>query len=355
MKARRTVLVTRFSALGDVALCIPPLYEACKANPSARFVMLTRKHPATLFVNAPSNLSVVGINTDEYKGIGGLIRLFDSLNSEWNITDMVDIHDVLRTKVLRIVARFKGVRVTVFDKGRRHKNALTRVNRKLLIPLISTTERYASAFSKAGFGFTETGAEEAERVRFQTLFSCGKPTPDMFASATAPKKDGEYWLAVAPFARHKGKIYPPELMARVVREFASRPNCKVFVFGFGTEEEKVIAGWAENYVNVVNMAALRIGMERELALLAWCDTMLSMDSANLHLASLVGLRAVSVWGATHPYTGFYGFNQKPEDAVQLDMTCRPCSVFGDKPCRRGDYHCLAGISPKMIVNRIDLM
>lgn len=78
-----------------------------------------------------------------------------------------------------------------------------------------------------------------------------------------------------------------------------------------------------------------------------------MDSANMHLASLVGLRTVSVWGATHPYTGFLGWRQRTRDVVQLDMTCRPCSVFGDRPCFRGDYHCLAGITPKMIIEKLE--
>ena len=83
------------------------------------------------------------------------------------------------------------------------------------------------------------------------------------------------------------------------------------------------------------------------------DVMVSMDSANMHLASLVGTPVVSVWGATHPYAGFMGFGQKEENAIQLDMPCRPCSIYGNKPCHRGDYACLRDIAPARIINKVE--
>ena len=84
------------------------------------------------------------------------------------------------------------------------------------------------------------------------------------------------------------------------------------------------------------------------------DVMYSMDSANMHLASLVNTQVVSFWGATHPYAGFMGWNQCLENAVQVDdLTCRPCSIYGQKPCYRKDYACLNRITPKQIINRIE--
>lgn len=81
--------------------------------------------------------------------------------------------------------------------------------------------------------------------------------------------------------------------------------------------------------------------------------MISMDSANMHLASIVGTRCVSIWGATHPYAGFLGFGQSENDVVQInDLTCRPCSVFGDKECYRGDWACLEEINVQQIIDKI---
>ena len=212
-----------------------------------------------------------------------------------------------------------------------------------MLPLISSRARYREVFYRFGFALED---------KFTSLYGSGKGDPAMFADITPPKAEGERWIGIAPFAKHKGKIYPPELMEKVVAELAAMPSTKIFLFGGGDYERKILGEWASRYNGVTSLAESRHGFAVELALLSHLDTMVSMDSANMHLASLVGVRVVSVWGATHPYCGFKGFRQKEADIVQLPMTCRPCSVFGNKPCSRGDYHCLAGIPPQMIVNKV---
>ncbi|KAA6304172.1 hypothetical protein EZS27_044184, partial [termite gut metagenome] len=87
-------------------------------------------------------------------------------------------------------------------------------------------------------------------------------------------------------------------------------------------------------------------------LISLLDVMLSMDSANMHLASLVNTPVISVWGATHLYAGFMGCNQSVENCVQVDLDCRPCSVFGNKKCFRGDYACLFRIKPETVIEKI---
>lgn len=340
---KRTILLTRFSALGDVAISIPQIYVACAANPEVRFVMVTRPHPASMFINTPGNLYVESVDLKRYSGMLGLKKLFDELYAKYHPDTLVDLHDVMRTRVLSLFARIKGVRVHRLRKGRGGKRALTRRNRKVLLPLTPTHERYREALHAAGLKTDAT---------FHTLYPAGVPT-EAFASATPPKQPGEYWIAIAPFAKHAGKIYPTDKMEEIIAHYSARPGVKIFVMGYGDTETEIIEEWHRCYPGVVNMARLNIGLPAEMALLAYCDVMLSMDSANMHLASLVGLRTVSIWGATHPFCGFMGWNQRAEDAVQLDMTCRPCSVFGNKPCHRGDYHCLNGINPQIIIDRID--
>jgi ADP-heptose:LPS heptosyltransferase len=85
------------------------------------------------------------------------------------------------------------------------------------------------------------------------------------------------------------------------------------------------------------------------------DVMLSMDSANMHMASLVATPVVSIWGATHPYAGFMGWGQDSANVIQVDLDCRPCSIYGQKPCLRGDYACLNMIKPETIVEKINTL
>ena len=112
-------------------------------------------------------------------------------------------------------------------------------------------------------------------------------------------------------------------------------------------------GVAERHKCCTVVPGLLHGLREELILMSNLDVMVSMDSANMHLASLVGTTVVSVWGATHPYAGFMGWNQKEENAVQVTLPCRPCSIFGNKPCRRGDYACLRQIEPSDIIQKIE--
>jgi ADP-heptose:LPS heptosyltransferase len=127
-------------------------------------------------------------------------------------------------------------------------------------------------------------------------------------------------------------------MEHIVAHFADYKDIEVYLFGGGEEEVKVLSEWEKKY-HVVSMAG-KMPLGNELIELSCMDVMLSMDSANMHLASFVGVPVVSVWGATHPFAGFTGWGQKPENCAQIDLPCRPCSVFGNKPCRRGDYACM---------------
>lgn len=340
------VLISRFSALGDVAMAIPVVYDACRSNPRRLFVMLTKRHPATLFVNPPENLTVVGIDTDRYPGIGGMRRLHSELKEKYRFTTYVDLHDVLRTRLLRLFTIMGGgAKVRHINKGRRGKKALTRRRHKVLLQLTPTIRRYADVFRRAGIYI---------EPHFTSLYGNGKGDTASFAAVTPPKREDERWIAIASFARHAGKIYPPVQMKKVVETLAGRPNYRIFLLGAGENECRELEEWREESgKRVLNLAAAKLGIPGEIALLSHCDVMVSMDSANMHIASLVGLPAVTIWGATHPFTGFMGWKQSEKNAVQLDMVCRPCSVFGDKPCRYGDYHCLKGISPAQILERID--
>lgn len=344
VKKYKNVLIARFSALGDVAMTLPTVYDACTASPDIRFFFLTRSHPAQLFINAPENLTVMGINTDNYRGVRGMFRLARALKSRYGIDLFIDLHDVTRTKLLRLFLGLQGIKSYKIFKNRRGKAALTRKNNKVLVQLKPTPLRYRDVFYKAGIPLAND---------FVSVYGGGKGDIKDFATVTPPKRPGEKWFAVAPFAKHPGKIYPAELLSKVIDYYAARPEWKIFIFGFGREEIEKIDSLVAGRPRVINIAAAGLGIASEMSLLSHCDVMLSMDSANMHLSSLVGLRCVSVWGATHPYAGFLGWNQKTADVAQLDMVCRPCSVFGDKPCYRGDYHCLKGLPPSLIISKIE--
>lgn len=325
-------------------MTIPALYDACTAHPDVTVVMLTRAGMADLFINRPDNLVIEGVDLDCFKGPGGMWRLLSLMVERHKPTVLVDLHDVLRTKLLRIFARLKGIASVHIDKGRSEKKRLTRRTGKIMLPLTNSTDRYRDTLSRAGL---------PAQQRFECLFDTAGADAASYASITPPKAQGECWIGIAPFAKHEGKIYPVHLMEQVLRELSGRHGTKVFLFGGGPYEQKILGEWARKYPSTVSLAGKRHGFPAELSLFHDLDAMITMDSANMHMAALAGAPVVAVWGATHPYCGFGGWRVPEENNLQLPMPCRPCSVFGNKPCVTGDFRCLSGIRPSVITERVD--
>ncbi|MDE6207273.1 MAG: glycosyltransferase family 9 protein [Muribaculaceae bacterium] len=347
---KQTVLLTRFSALGDVAMTIPVIYSACAAYPAVHFVMLTRPFMTSVFVNAPANLSVIGVDVKrhEYSGVLGLRRLAKEVKADYRIDLYIDLHNVLRTQILGTWLRLEGVPCVRLSKPRSERKTLTREHGKQLRPLRSQIELYADVFAKAGLPLTDT---------FSGLYDSRRQAPaEKFAAITAPRAEGEHWIGIAPFAAHPQKVYPPEQMEEVVRMLQAEADkgmpLRIFLFGGGAEEQRVLDGWASRYPAVTSLAGKKYGFAAELALLNHLDLLVSMDSGNMHLGAIAGTTVISIWGATHPFCGFLARGQSEDNAIQLPLECRPCSVFGNKPCRRGDLRCLRAIEPAQIFDKV---
>lgn len=322
-------------------MLVPVLYSAAKHYPDEEFLLLTKSPLLPVFEHHPPNVRVLPAHTNgEHKGLGGLLRLIRTLTAQ-KIDKVADMHGVLRSRQIRFFFRLKGKRIAFIDKGRRGKRALAARYNKMKIPLKTSIERYMDVFRKLGYDFP---------LDFQTIFEYGERDFGLISGFTDPKVGR--WIGIAPFAKHKGKQYPLEKMEKVVEILASEAETKIFLFG-GKEEAGVLESLAQRHANVFS-AAGHFSFAKELLLMSFLDIMLAMDSGNMHLASLVGTPVVSVWGATHPYAGFYGYRQNPVNIIQIDkLECRPCSVFGDKPCFRKDYACLHMITPEMIVERVN--
>ena len=330
----KKLLVIRFSALGDIAMTVPVIHDLAMQYPELDITMLSREMARPLFERMPQNVHFfVADLKGRHKGLLGLCRLWrDAHLSDFDY--IADFHDVLRTWWLRTEGCLRRKKVAKIDKGRQGKKALTRQKNKVFVQQATSFVRYAKVLEQLGFPIKQ---------QFVKL--------DYSAFCETQKADNETWVGIAPFAKHPAKIYPLEKMDQVIKTLSERENTRVFLFGGGTKESQQIESLCGKYNNV-QPAKSQQGLRGELALMGQLDVMLSMDSANMHLASLVGTRVISIWGGTHPYAGFLGWNQKAEDCIQLDLPCRPCSVYGNKACSRGDYACMNGITPEEIIGKL---
>ena len=320
----KTILAYRFSAFGDVAMTVPVCVEFLEQNPDVQIIFISRDNFKDLFDRHP-RLIFKGISFDDYKGVFGIRKLTRQLIREFKPDYVADLHDVIRTKMVNTIFKRHRYQVYKINKGKEEKEKLTNIWNLDKKPLKRTVERYADVFRKMGFSL-----ELSHKYRSQS--------------------DEKSGIGFAPFAQHKGKMMPLAKSFELARILAK--SHKIYFFGGGKEEDEILRKWESQIPNTLSLSG-KLALKKELEKISELEIMISMDSANMHLASLMGTRCISVWGSTHHFAGFLGYGQSEDDIVHVkDLSCRPCSVFGDKECFRGDYACLEELNIQKIIDKI---
>lgn len=340
------LLIIRFSALGDVVMTVPVVDSLARQYPALRITMLSRGFARPFFEYMPPNVGFMEADVNkEYHGVRGLNALYRRLVAK-NFTAIADFHGVLRSEYLCMRFKLDRYKVARIDKHRSGRRKLVNMSDKKLMQQPTPFRNYADVLDNLGYPVN---------IDFKSIFHDGCGDMSLLPQPmNQPKELGQLWIGIAPFAAHIGKMYPQRLMEKVISMLTERhQGCRIFLFGGGLKEIDVLNKWQLKYPRCVNASEQLGDISKELILMSHLDLMISMDSANMHMASVTGTPVVSIWGATHPFAGFMGWRQSYSNAVQIDLPCRPCSIYGDKQCLRGDYSCLKNISPEQIVEKAE--
>jgi ADP-heptose:LPS heptosyltransferase len=334
------IAVIRLSAMGDVAMTVPVIRAFIEQYPKVKITMVTRPFFKPFFSGIP-NLTFFEIDLKiRHKGFFGLLRLFSDLK-QLEIDAVADLHNVLRSQIIRNLFALSGKKVAFTDKGRNDKKALTRAEDKVFKPVRSMIERHVETFKKLGFSVDLSNPNFPEKAILS----------DKILNISEEKNKYK-WIGIAPFAQYESKVYPKDLMQTVITTLAKNNDYKTFLFG-GNKEIEILNAFAANKNNVVTIAG-KLSFEEELQLISNLDVMLSMDSGNAHIAAMLGVNVITLWGATHPFAGFSPFNQPFENAVVSDRNKfpkLPTSVYGNKTVK-GYQDAMRTILPETVVEKI---
>ena len=324
--AKKKLLALRFSALGDVTMIAPVLEEFIAQNPDVEVYVASRPFMGTIFKSNP-NIKFISIDlNNKYKGIFGLYELYKDLK-KYQFDYVADLHNVIRTKVVTQFFRLSGTKTATLDKGRAEKKALINQENRVFQQLKLTTERYADVLR--AFGFTLQLSHQL------------KPSTHKEEKA----------IGIAPFAAFTSKMYPIEKMKIVATKLAE-DGYKIYLFGGGPKEVEELKTWESFHPNITSLAG-SLKFDEELEKIATLQAMISMDSANMHLASLKGTRTISIWGGTHPYAGFLGYGQSNDDVIQDEsLSCRPTSIFGKDPKGFENFDYFQNLSAEYVYEEI---
>ncbi len=333
------IAVMRLSAMGDVAMTVPVLRALVSQHPNVRLTVVSRAFFEPFFDGIPNVSFFAFDDKNRHKGLRGLLQLYSDLKKQ-RIDAFADLHNVLRSKIVRNLFLVSGKKVAAVDKGRREKKALTRAENKIFEPVTPMVARHQLVFEQLGFPV------DLNRPEFPA-----PQLPDTQIREFTGIKDG-IWIGVAPFAQYASKVYPQDLMQQVIDQLAQKSRYKIFLFG-GKSEIPVLEAFSAGKHNVVNMAG-KMNLRQELQLISNLDVMLSMDSGNAHIAAMLGVKTVTLWGATHPFAGFSPFGQPMSNAITSNRTQYPklpTSVYGNKKVE-GYENAMRSIAPAAVVGKI---
>jgi ADP-heptose:LPS heptosyltransferase len=317
------IAVMRLSAMGDVAMTVPVLRAFVNQHPQVKITVISRPFFKPFFEGIP-NLSFFAFDEKErHKGFLGLLRLFQDLKG-LNIDAFADLHNVLRSKIIRNLFALSGKKTASVDKGRAEKKALTQPENKLFQQLPTMFERHAKVFEQLGFTVDLSSRSVSTLFPEKAVLS-----PEIL---TLIGTNHQKLIGIAPFAQYDSKVYPLDLMQEVIDKLALETTNTILLFGGGIKEIELLNSFSANKENVIVVAG-KIKFQQELQLISNLDVMLSMDSGNAHIAAMLGVKVITLWGATHPYAGFLPFNQPLENALVSDRNLfpkLPTSVYGNK-------------------------
>jgi len=159
-------------------------------------------------------------------------------------------------------------------------------------------------------------------------------------------RSGRLKLGLCPGAEYgPAKRWLPERFADVAAAVSEKHSATWLLFGTSADSEigKIIADrLGENCVNRIGQTSL----EQLIAELRECRLLLTNDTGTMHLATLVGVPVVAVFGSTeHRLTGPLG---EEDSVVRHHVECSPCFL---RECPI-DFRCMKAVSAEEVTLRV---
>jgi ADP-heptose:LPS heptosyltransferase len=328
--------------MGDVAMTVPVVMALTQQYPEVKITVVSRDFYKPLFDNIPNVSFFAFDEKTRHNGKSGIFQLYKDIK-KLSPDAFLDLHNVIRTKMLRILLRFSLIKIASIYKGRKAKKELVALSNKKFRQIETVFEKQQKALSTLGFYIDLGNVKPLTNIKL-SLDITNKFQIDKTARL----------IGIAPFAQYDSKIYPQDLMQIVINELSLNSRNQILLFGGGSAEIEKLNALKNNLDNVIVIAG-EISFKQELEIIFNLDLMLSMDSGNAHIAAMYNVPTVTLWGATHPIAGFNPFRQPLINALVSDRAqypLIPTSIYGNQIVA-GYQDAMRTIAPETVVARIN--
>lgn len=328
-------VMIRLGAMGDVALTTGVL-DYWHREHGLRFTVITKSGLEPLFMGHPAVKKVVGLKKDDLQG-SGLWRAWWRLAKEYKGDGLLDLHGTLRSRLLGLLWRGPVRRYSKLAAERRVFLATgARFFGERLLEW-NVPQRYALALPEL------CGEKAPERVALRPkIFLQDAERQWAEEMLTEMGLNGKHPVALHPYATHMNKVWGLEKWRALANRLDER-GVPWIVLGqsldriMGGEEKRDLTG--------------RTSLRETCALLACCRVLVTGDSGPMHLAAGVDTPVVALFGPTTAHWGFFPAG-KDDRVLEQPLPCRPCSLHGSTPCRKG-LVCLASIDVERVVPLVE--
>lgn len=330
-------LVLRFSSLGDVVLAFPFLDALGKQDPSWRVTFAVKPQYAKLLEAHPTVEEVVPWSWRRF------FELRRRLHSG-EFTAVFDLHGSLRSRLIEVFCRPRGLPWFQVDAQRARREAVVRL-KKNAPPADPVVVRYLRVLQDFGLHLSEktpvlnVPVSVTEKAFLRGVLQTQNITADRWV------------VGMAPASRWPTKEWPPEFFAELAARLVAKRKVVLWWFGAPQEGARIRAIQRKSGLTGKEQGmnwAGRLSLTQTAALLGRCDIVVSNDSGLMHLAAGRGCRVVAIFGSTTPALGFAPWTKRAVIVEDPSVPCRPCHIHGRRHCPLGHFQCMRHLTVDIV-------
>lgn len=325
------ILVIRLSSIGDVILTTPVLKQLKEKYPDAAVDFLVMKNFKDSIEGIPYIDNLILFDKKENDGYQN-ITAFGKKLAENKYDYVFDLHSKIRSKIISKQIKLSGAKVLVYPKRKWWKSLLVKM--KLIKYHVDDTivKNYFKPFKKLGLKY------RGEELLF----------------AFSPKdlekvKEYEGLFVMAPGASKETKKWTKKGFGNLAKKLYEKYNIKTVLIGGREDIERC------DHINkisggvCINLAG-KLSLKESGALLSLAKLMVTNDSGPFHIGRGVGCRTYVIFGPTDP--DMFEYDEKSR-LIYKGEKCSPCSLHGNRECRKGHLNCMNKLSEDIILKEIE--
>ena len=329
------VLIIRMSSLGDVVLATPAARAVKKAHPDARVHFLVERPYAPLLAGVTCIDEVIGLDKRGADGgMEGTLRLGRRLRAE-KYDVIVDLQHKVRSSLLAFLA---GPETRIVLRKRTLRRSITELAR-IAGPACEahTVDMYLAVLAQIGVPpdgrVPEVHLDGAAKARVATEIARSRNGHRALVGFNVGAGNATKRLPVFAVREAAASLQAQGL--GVVLIGARNDSGSIYDVASALRQSPVLT--AHNYT-----------VQELAAVIGQIDVLVSGDSGPVHIASALGVPAVTVYGPTSPVR--WGPISARHEVIWHRPPCAPCSNHGSARCPENrDLECMKSVRPEEIV------